>query len=180
MGGRNAMCFAAQYGHRLNALVVEDIGVEPQPESAERTRRLLDLVPTPFASRQAAKAFLLGEFVQKIKDRPQPEVLAQYFFTNIEINDQGLADWRFSKAAILETVNEGRKDNRSYELQSISCPILLIRGADSDELSKEEYARMLKLNSRIKGVEIPQAGHWVHFDQKEHFCRALAAFLASL
>jgi len=56
-------------------------------------------------------------------------------------------------------------------------PTLLIRGANSTELSPEIYQQMLAANPLIQGVEIPNAGHWVHSDQTEEFLRALRAFV---
>jgi pimeloyl-ACP methyl ester carboxylesterase len=38
----------------------------------------------------------------------------------------------------------------------------------------------LKENPRFEGVEIPDAGHWVHSEQIEAFNAAVAKFLSKL
>jgi pimeloyl-ACP methyl ester carboxylesterase len=58
-------------------------------------------------------------------------------------------------------------------------PILLIRGQNSNELSQETYAEMLKVQPRAQGVVIPNAGHWVHSDQPDAFTHAVLDFTHS-
>jgi pimeloyl-ACP methyl ester carboxylesterase len=55
-------------------------------------------------------------------------------------------------------------------------PTLLVRGENSEELSRENYQRMLASNSMLQGVEIPNAGHWVHADQTQAFVETLKEF----
>lgn len=176
MGGRNAMQFAADFPRRTIKLVIEDIGPEANRRSIENIERLLALVPTPFSTRAEAKKFLLEKFPGLIKTNPQAQTLAQYFYSNIVEKPGVGADWRFSKSGILQSVREGRSHDYWDLWERISSPTLLIRGGDSDELSPEIYQEMLRRRPVTRGLEIPNAGHWVHFDQAEAFAAAIREF----
>jgi pimeloyl-ACP methyl ester carboxylesterase len=56
-------------------------------------------------------------------------------------------------------------------------PTLWVRGAESRELSRENYEKVLATNPLVQGVEIPNAGHWVHADQADLFTQALKDFV---
>ena len=56
-------------------------------------------------------------------------------------------------------------------------PVLLIRGENSHVLSHETYIKMLQANSNIQGMEIKQAGHWIHYEKYEEFTSILREFL---
>jgi pimeloyl-ACP methyl ester carboxylesterase len=180
MGGRNALNFAFRYPQRVRALVLEDIGPEASVHNVERMTQLIEGVPTPFPSRQAAKDFFKGEFLQKFKDRPNVQGIAHYLHSNIADQADGTGDWRFSKGAILESLRLGRASDRWHELENLQVPTLLIRGAHSEELSPITYHKMLSVNSLIRGVEISDAGHWVHADQALAFSAELVRFFASV
>ncbi len=169
MGGRNAFVFAADQPERVEKLVIEDIGPEGSAQSVRKIELLLGRVPTPFNDKRVAKETILGAF--------ENQVLAQYFYSNIAEVSPGVFDWRFSKEAILQSVREGRDRDRWDYWEKLKSPTLLIRGDRSDELDQETYEKMLAKNPTSTGVIIPDAGHWVHFDQPQLFIEALQNFL---
>lgn len=177
MGGRNVLNFAARFPERVSHLVIEDIGPEGNPRAHEYYEYLLNLVPTPFVNREEAKRYFFEEFVKTAKTRENVQVMANYFYSNMEEKADGLVDWRFSKQGIIDSVLLGRSGDRWSEVESLRVPTLLVRGANSRELSRENYDKMLAHNPMIKGVEIPQAGHWVHSDQPQAFTEALKMFV---
>lgn len=177
MGGRNALNFASRFPELVSHLVIVDIGPELNPEALSYYENLLNSVPTPFANREAAKLFFQTEFIEKVKTREKPEVLAAYFYANMADNKQGLIDWRFSKSAILESVSEGHNENRWTEVQSLRVPTLWIRGQSSTDLSEEVFEKVLQSNKMIQGKTIAQAGHWVHADQPILFAQAIKDFV---
>lgn len=176
MGGRNALHFADKHPARVESLVIEDIGPEGNVEAMRRTMSRVDMVPTPFESKMAAKAYFESEFVEKLGGGPSAKILGQYFYTNIEQLPDGHADWRFRKKAIFDTLVEGHFKPKWDIVKSLTVPTLFVRGGLSDDLPKEEFAKVLQINPNIKGVEIADAGHWVHFDQPEAFIEALKDF----
>ena len=63
--------------------------------------------------------------------------------------------------------------------RDITCPILLVRGADSDVLSPEIAKRMLDENLNTRFAEVPGAGHTVPGDQPVAFQALLSDFLSA-
>lgn len=181
MGGRNAIHFAFKYPERVNKLVIEDIGPEGDPYALRYYQALFDLIPTPFSDRRTAKDFLMTEFVKKAHTRDNAQMIAEYFYANMtELeNEWGaiVVDWRFSKEAILESVAQGRAQDRWHEVQSLQVPTLLIRGELSKELSTETFQKMLACNEKIQGAEILGAGHWVHYDKSKEFIETIKKFI---
>lgn len=177
MGGRNALMYASRFPERVEKLVIEDIGPEAKPQAVEYYRAMLDAIPAPFPSKLAAKEFFMNEFRRLPFARSNPETLGQYLYSNLIEKEDGTADWRFSRDGILMSVVQGRGKDHWAELKSLSMPTLVIRGDRSSELSAEVFAEMMRSNSRIRGEEISNAGHWVHSDQPEEFLRVLLAFV---
>jgi len=90
---------------------------------------MVEMVPTPFANKAAAKQYFETEFLEKMKNHPQKAILGPYLYTNIEAKPDGTADWRFNKAGILAARRESkgavyREVNPSgQESSQISYPI---------------------------------------------------------
>lgn len=180
MGGRNAISFAAKFPEKLEKLVIEDIGPESDPTAPEYYKKLLGIVPTPFADRRAAKDFFMNEFPARLKQalgsHENAETLGAYLNSNMEENSQKQLDWRFSVEGIHQTVLLGRAKDQWSELRSISIPTLVIRGQDSKQFPEEIFKRMCLSNPRIEGVQVPNAGHWVHSDQPQEVIQILRKF----
>lgn len=177
MGGRNVANFAARFPERVEKLVIEDIGPESNPNAHEYYEYLLNLVPTPFKSRDEARRYFFETFVNEAKTRENVQVMANYFYANMIEQADGSVNWRFSKQGIIESVRLGRSGDRWTEVANLKMPTLLVRGENSKELSRENYEQMLASNPFIEGVEIPGAGHWVHSDQPQAFIEALQKFV---
>lgn len=173
MGGRNAMVFADLYPEKVKTLVIEDMGPDTDPEVFQYYTQLFEVIPTPFQSKEEVKNFFDHTFLQKFKPKEPPQVLSTFLQANIEEKTNGTFDWRFSKNAVLEIVHEGHKKNRWDELSNFKMPVYLIRGENSHVLSRETFEKMLGANNQIKGLEIKNVGHWVHFEKYEEFVTEL-------
>jgi esterase len=169
MGGRNAMSFASQYPERVERLVIEDIGPDANQAAVARIHKLLEGMPTPFKEKRTAKDFLMNN----ISD----PALGMYLYSNLEEKPDGSFDWRFSKKAILESVDLGRAKERWDQIKSFAMPTLIVRGENSEEFPKEVFEKIGLVNPKIERVEIKNSGHWVHFDQPDEFIRVLQEFL---
>jgi len=170
MGGRNAIEFASLYPEKLKALVVVDIGPDYNEDAITSIERIFAIAKEPFATREAAKELFLKNFSLS---------LANYLYANL-IRKGEEWTWRFSKRGVLESLYQGRERNRWKEWQNIEIPSLVIRGEESEDLLPAVYEQMLASNSHAQGCIIKNAGHWVHSEQREAFCRALSHFLKSL
>jgi cobalt-zinc-cadmium efflux system protein len=60
---------------------------------------------------------------------------------------------------------------------SIACPILIVRGADSDLLSQETVTEMRARNPKASSIEIPNTGHAPAFIKAEQIDIARQFFL---
>ncbi|MEQ1663796.1 MAG: alpha/beta hydrolase [Bdellovibrionales bacterium] len=198
MGGRNALHFANRYPERVRALVVEDIGPQGNPKAMQKTIDMVEMVPTPFASKKHAKDYFSGAFIEEListsgdvkgvstglvvakMSYEQARVLGQYFYTNIEVRTDGLADWRFSKNAILASLIKGHFEPNWEIVRTLNVPTLFVRGEWSEDFPKTEYEKLLTINPMVSGVEVAQSGHWIHYDQAEKFIQVLKEFLEKL
>jgi pimeloyl-ACP methyl ester carboxylesterase len=169
MGGRAALQFAHLYPERVTKLIIEDIGPEPGEEFGKELIETLKSVPVPFESRVKAKEFLLNDLGDAR--------LGNFFYTNMSVGSNGSVTWSFDINKIIETILEGRKIAPWDQVQNLKCPTLLIRGSRSTALTREQYQRILTINSNIKGVEIEGAGHWVHIDKPAEFIKVVKDFL---
>lgn len=180
LGGRNALEFASLFSQRVKALVIEDIGPQVSELSVNRTDQLIRLVPTPFASRTAAREFFENEYPGRIAFHPQPDVISRFFLSNITEKPDGTHDWRFDPRVVLASVTQGGGDDLWHSFTALKMPTLVVRGENSKDLSAEVFERMMAVRPNTKGVEIPDAGHWVHFDQPDAFVQVLKEFFHSL
>lgn len=176
MGGRNALIFANKYPQMVERLVIEDIGPDSNPDAPRYFENMLGKIPTPFPSKQAAKDFFMNQFLTISRSLGQPDTLGGYLYANLIETPDGKADWRFRKEAIVLTARQGRASDHWKELRRLNMPTLIIRGERSEELPRAIYDRMLLANPNIQGIEISNAGHWVHSDQPQEFLKALKDF----
>ena len=177
MGGRNALNFAANYPDRLNKLVIEDISPSVKLKSIDEMKTLINRVPVPFKNKEQAQLFFKDEFLKNFSDKKQAHIIGQFFNMNIVEKASGVADWRFYKPGILETLELGRKEDAWHIVNQLKSQTLYIYGENSNEITKDELAK-IELNNAIKTYCVKGAGHWVHFDQPEDFTKSLSEFLS--
>jgi esterase len=178
MGGRVAYTFAAAHPSRVEKLVIVDIGPDQSPNSGSTAVRILDQVPVPFRSRAEAKAWFENDLPKVFSDVPNAPALGAWLYANITEDSSGRAVWRFDAEGIRWAAISAREHQGWDTIRSLRVPTLLIRGELSRDLPRSEFDRMLTENSWIEGVEIPNAGHWVHSEAFQPFVGALDTFLA--
>ncbi|HAG90666.1 MAG TPA: alpha/beta hydrolase [Bdellovibrionales bacterium] len=177
MGGRNALEFAYRHPEQLHTLTVVDIGVEASKQAQDSILKLLSLVPRPFSSRKEARLFFSETYPELISYTQNPTALSQYFYSNMTEIEPGKVDWRFSLKGVEESLEKGRERDRWDRIQNLKVPTLYIRGELSEDLSAENFSKILGMNPLIQGQEIKGAGHWVHSDQPDSFIQVLNEFL---
>jgi esterase len=179
MGGRNALVFANLYPARVEKLVIGDIGPSMNEAGSSFILNMLNTIPVPFPSKREAKAYFDSVFPRVFHYVRQKEGLAAYLYANIIEDEQKRSVWRFSETGVRESIEEGRKHERWDEIRGLKMPTLLVRGEWSNDLPREVFARMLKENPHIQGVELKGAGHWVHSDKPAEFIASLTSFFKS-
>lgn len=177
MGARVAIVFASKYPSKVKSLTIEDIGPNAVGDSYKYYENMLNIVPTPFVSKEEVQNFFERDFLKKFTPSEDSKVLITFLKANLEEKQNGHYDWKFSKKAIIEIVREGHLKDRWLEVSSFKMPVLLVRGERSHLLTSEVFEKMLQVNPQINGVEIKDAGHWVHYEKYQEFTDELRKFL---
>ena len=172
LGGRILMAAGSKRPELFDKLVIEDMGPHKTGESSKRTKKMINFVPTPFASRAEAKTFFEKKF-QPIYGK----VLADYLYGNLKKSETGFMDWRFDKFGALECLRIGHERDFWGFYKNIESKHLIVRGELSEHLPAEIMRKMVISNPNAESVEISEAGHWVHFDQRALFVEELNRFL---
>jgi pimeloyl-ACP methyl ester carboxylesterase len=174
MGGRVAIAHAATHADTVDRLVVVDIGPEVAAPGRARVGAMMAQAPERFTTIDEALA------LSRANNPRYTEAMLRHRVTHAlrPLSDGGFT-WKYDRA-LRDRVRQGRWRD-SVDLwpfwRAIACPVLIVRGAESDVLSPEIAKRMLEEQPRARLVEVPGAGHTVPGDQPEAFMRILVDFL---
>lgn len=160
---------------KMKALFVEDASPEITGEARGRLRGIVEKVPVPFEDRQSAKASIDSLF-------PDDPVLANFLFSNIRKQEDGLQSWRFDKDGLLKLLDESFNQPLWEEWSNWSGPTWIFRGELSDHLTEERLQRALERGpgGTCEVVKVANSGHWIHSEQPESFCDEVVRAVGSL
>lgn len=167
-GALNAWVYAAAHPERVAALCLEDMGAASKGSAdAESWRTWLASWPVPFPSLRSVRDYF-GAL------RPSH---ADHF---MEFFREGGDGWRpmFDPEAIVAVIAGNNERDWWEELSRARCPALVVKGAESD-LPLEEAERMRAELPKGSLAVVEGAGHVVHEDRPDEFCRLLEGFLSS-
>lgn len=167
MGGLIGMLLAAQAGTPVARLVLNDAGPVVSKVSLERIASYVGLSP-PLPTFAAAE-----QLVRAVSAPFGPHTDAEWrFLTEVVVRRQADGSYRFHyDPAIAEPHrrNLPEKDLEFWQYyDAVRCPALVLRGAQSDLLSRETVAQMRERGPKAQVVEIPGVGHaptLMHDDQ---------------
>jgi pimeloyl-ACP methyl ester carboxylesterase len=167
MGGLIGIALAAQPGSPVKRLVLNDAGPVVSKVSLERIAAYLGKAPA-FASVEQAEAYIRAVAAPFGRHSD-----AEWrFLTEIWLRkDDGGAYRAHYDPRIAEPFRASmpEKDMELWPLyDAIGCPTLVIRGAESDLLSKKTTQEMARRGAKARVVEIPEVGHaptLMHSDQ---------------
>lgn len=92
-------------------------------------------------------------------------------------NEDGTWSWKFDPYLNVWPF-EDVPEFRTEELwAAITCPMLLLYGANSWASNPEKDGRLDVFNNDPKVIEFENAGHWLHHDQFDRFMAEIRAFL---
>lgn len=174
MGGANAIVYAAREPARVASLIVEDNGPGASAGSAgaERIKRELANTPDAFADWDEA-----ARFWRSIRPGVTEEAIASRVRHSLRADDTGRIVWRHDQAGIADARLRIAPTDLWPHLLAVRCPILLLRGGDSDFVPEAVAAQMQSRCPSLERVDIAGAGHYVHDDQPQAFIAALQRFL---
>ena len=173
MGGRNAYQYTAQHPDSVERLVIVDIGPEVSPSGSKRIRSSVlanDVFNSPDDAFRAARA---------ANARPSDEDLRHRTTHGLMSRPGGQWTFRYDKALRSPDRPLPRPDpDKAWAaLTRITCPTLLVRGAQSDVLSRESAERMVRVIPTCGLVEIEDCGHPVPLDRPDAFLAVVRPFL---
>ncbi|HXH02612.1 MAG TPA: alpha/beta hydrolase [Candidatus Competibacteraceae bacterium] len=157
MGGLIGMALAAQPGSPIRRLVVNDVGPFIPQAALERIATYVG--QTPVFDDLAA----LERYIREISASFGPLDDAQWRHLAVHAARQ-LPDGRYTFAydpAIADNFRTAAdKDIDLWPLwEAIRCPVLLLRGATSDVLTRDTAAAMTQRGPKASLVEFPITGH---------------------
>jgi esterase len=175
MGGNVAYLFAASHPQRVQRLVVLDIGPEISPAGAARIAASLgsqDVFDTEDEAVKAARA---------ANPRPTDQDLRHRVSHNLRPLPDGTLTFKWDQALRDGTTprDEHAVGDRWEAWRAVRSPILLVRGDDSDILSTDAAARMLKENQNATLAVVSDCGHSITLDRPQGLLDALIPWLAA-
>ncbi len=174
MGGLVAFIFAAIHPERVRDLIVLDIGPEIVPAGARQV-----------AAGLAAKSVFSSEDeavtqARVFNPRPTDEALRHRVRHNLRPLPDGTLTFKYDDALRERGAIFDRSTDQLWAAwQAVTCPILLIRGDESDILAVETAQRMLASNPRASLVGVPDCGHSITLDNPQGLVDVLNPWLAA-
>ena len=167
MGALIGMALAAQPNTPVRKLVVNDAGPVITRASLERIGSYVGLAPT-FPDLEAAV-----KYVRSVNAPFGPHSDAEWrFLTEVVTRKNGDGSLRMHYDPRLAEPFRATLPEKDLELwplwDAITCPTLVLRGAESDLLTRETCAQMAERGPKAQVVEIPGVGHaptLMHADQ---------------
>ncbi len=172
MGGICAYGYAPRHPERLTKLVIVDIAPELEPSGMRRIGAGL-ATPNEFSDPEEAVAL-----ARAANPRPPEAELRHRVLNNLIRRDDG--KWIFRYDQRVSGVTRGpRADPEPVwaSFAKITCPTLLVRGAESDPLGRAAAERMTREIPDCRLIEVPNAGHSVPLDNPQGFIKAIGTFL---
>lgn len=168
MGALHAWGVAARRPDLVNGLVIEDSSAEKNYPQQEKWKKWYNSWPVPFESMQAVRQYF-GNL--------RPMYADHFMEMMVEDADGYRPILQFEH--LLQTVAGWENQNYWDEIETIQCPTLVVRGEQSD-VPREELVKMAVRLQKGKFVEIPNAGHAIHYDQSTAWRVVVENFLNEL
>jgi pimeloyl-ACP methyl ester carboxylesterase len=160
MGGAIAMLYAGGYPERIERIVLNDIGPEVDPRGIRRITDYMSTAPTEFGS-LAQVGDYYRENYPLMRQMPEPALL-EFVRWAVTPSQHGTLRWKLDPA--IRNVPRSGSGARPLDMwvpyARITAPVLVIRGADSDILSRATASRMCAVLPELTTVvEVPGVGH---------------------
>jgi pimeloyl-ACP methyl ester carboxylesterase len=160
MGGMIAMLYAGSYPERVERIVLNDVGPEVDPAGVKRITDYMSVAPAEFAS-----LVEVGEYYSQnypaMRQMPEPELL-DFVKWAVKPAENGKLQWKIDPAVrnVPRSGSGARPLDMWVPYARITASILVMRGADSDILTRATAERMRAVLPQLTTiVEVPGVGH---------------------
>jgi esterase len=177
LGGLNAMILAAAAAEELGGIALVDVGPDP-PASA--VKRIGDFVMSDPGDGS------VEDFVERARafnPRRDPRLLRYSLRHNLRQAPDGALTWKYDRRGLTPEHLAGlrrRFETLLESAKSITCPVLVIRGAESDALSDEQAAAFAAALPDGRWERVENAGHTIQGDNPRGLVEVLVRFLAEI
>lgn len=180
MGGKTAMCFAANFPGRVEKLIVVDM--------APKSYRILirKEVPSHYDILKAMKEVDFTRISGRREvDRMLAPVIKQrriraFLMKNLGKTDDNRYFWKLNLNVLLRDLDNimGDINENCFEPGAVpgSLPVLFIRGENSPYILDRDMDIIKKIFPSAELETISGAGHWLHAEQPEAFIDVLRRF----
>jgi pimeloyl-ACP methyl ester carboxylesterase len=166
MGGRSTTYAAAKNPERIAALALIDYSPDNAPAGTKRTTEIVGNTPDAFPSVEAARAYLGPK---KSLER------YEHYLKNLAVKRDPFFRDQFKKV-----LAGGERPKLGVDmwqvLGEVRCPILSVRGRQSNMYAPETVAKMKAANSRLEVVEV-DAGHDIAGENEAALVEALRKWI---
>lgn len=170
MGGKTAMTAACVFPHIIEKLVVVDIAPKYYPPHHQKILEGLEAVHNAELSSRGEADEVLSQYVE------EPDV-RMFLLKNLYWKSKGKLALRMNLKSLIvniEKLGEAIPDDYNYKK-----PTLFINGEKSGYIKpSEDKSLILKHFPSAKIETIPNAGHWVHAENKDAFYEVVIQFLS--
>jgi esterase len=177
LGGLNAMIYAAQATDQLAGVVMVDVGPDVQSSAV---RRVTDFVMGDPGD-GSVEDFV--ERAQAFNARRDPRLLRYSLLHNLRQLPDGTWTWKYDRRGLtpkyfasVRRSLEGLRDGA----EAVTCPVLVIRGAESDALSDAQAAGFAATLPDGRWAKVENAGHTVQGDNPGGLAEVLTDFLTEI
>jgi esterase len=177
LGGLAAIEYAARHSDTIDALAIVDVGPELNTSGVTK---IVDFGRAP------GELDSIDDFVERavrFNPRRDPNALRYSLSHNLRELENGKLGWRYdtrvanSRGDRREPPTPGYFEELWERLPLITCPTLVVRGAESNVFMEKTGVRMAELLPNGRFVTIADAGHTVPQDNPAAFLETLRTFL---
>jgi pimeloyl-ACP methyl ester carboxylesterase len=174
MGGLISIQYGAKFPERVERAVINDVGPEIDPQGLQRILSYVTGAPEMFADMKSVIRYYKEHYAPMVEHLPDDQI-ADFARYNVRKSDSGVYVWKMDPAVRAAAAPPPATEPWDA-WKALTCPVLLLRGANSDVLSPSVAARMIEEQPSTKLVEIPNVGHAPILSEPESV-RALEEFL---
>ncbi|WP_374527862.1 alpha/beta fold hydrolase [Novosphingobium sp.] len=187
LGGNITTRFAGLYPEKVRKFVnIEGLGPSPKVRAERESEGYANLfrkwiderrsasgrIPRRYATIEAAFARMKEE-----NSFLTDEQARHLTIHGAARNEDGTYSWKFDPYLNNWPFEDTTEERLNLLWGAITCPMLLLYGADSWASNPEHDGRLEAFNNNPRVIEFENAGHWLHHDQFDRFMAELRAFL---